>query len=1073
MKIMDDIKLSENEKLYYDMMIEQLNSGDMSLYNEIFANDYKSALVMPYEFLTDPFYLSDYGNQLYPVLQQDFVKLFTSFDNIVEVILAGGIRWGKNYFARAAIARMIYEVLMLKDPQKYYNMATSSKLYIVNFSISATHAQNEFFDELKTVIDSSMFFSKYRINKHLQSEIHFSLGGGEINRGNLILLSGNSSELSGIGKSIIAGIMDEANFMSDVKNSKRSRGHGKDSNHYSAAWSLYNAVLRRIKLQFVKSNGVIPAKFFIISSQKHEKDFVNTKIDMAETNKDKSVFILRYNNWHTNPKYQGMKKFKVGINDKNRKSRILSDSELGAEFEKVIDVPYILKQEFIDDFQGAMCDYAGEKFFGKGKFINKAKIPHIFSRNIVPFIDKNVININDENLVFNNHYKLYINKNHVAHVDLAESGDSVGIALSYNDAPIEIEEHHDGHLIKNIRPVIITDFLLTITPPEHEQIDFDKIYELFIKLTNIGIQISDITFDKFQSTYLMQRLSKYGFNCWLLSVDRTPDAYIDLRYTINQGRYYSVYSEVLEFELEDIEKTETGKIDHPSDGCFSGDTKIKLLNGKHLAFEEIYKNNMKEFWVYSSTPKGDIRPALASNCHITKYVDEIAEITLDTGETIQCTPDHLFMLRNGEYKMAKNLCNEDSLMPLYTRYEGKYWLKGYERVFNNNMQRWEMTHAMVSRALNFGVVDKKNEVIHHYDIDPLNNTPENLKKMTRKEHGEIHKYLSELARKPDVIKRRIESFKKNYWNSPERQKQKSDSAKKAYNGSMQKAYRNFSKEKKQEITNKRLETNKNFSKEKKQEITNKRIETNRKNGTDKVWGVNISKYNKSISASIRSQKIAKKLNEVYWKSEFGKNLRKKLSQTQLVSARKEMIYQRDSEAINNLGGLIYYIINVQQATKLCGGGRKQWIRRFKLFDINLKENLIRLENDLKNNIIKLCDVGISSYGIFKRYKEQILNFNHKIKSVTIKKLDKSIPVYDISVPEYENFALSCGIFVHNSKDLSDCSAATVFNCSKKFLQNNHYSGVNIIQDNKDIISEMNKINNHFDSEFSTNIKDIW
>jgi hypothetical protein len=30
-----------------------------------------------------------------------------------------------------------------------------------------------------------------------------------------------------------------------------------------------------------------------------------------------------------------------------------------------------------------------------------------------------------------------------------------------------------------------------------------------------------------------------------------------------------------------------------------------------------------------------------------------------------------------------------------------------------------------------------------------------------------------------------------------------------------------------------------------------------------------------------------------------------------------------------------------------------------------------------------------------------------------------IPVYDLSVPQYDNFALDCGIFVHNSKDLAD------------------------------------------------------
>ena len=38
----------------------------------------------------------------------------------------------------------------------------------------------------------------------------------------------------------------------------------------------------------------------------------------------------------------------------------------------------------------------------------------------------------------------------------------------------------------------------------------------------------------------------------------------------------------------------------------------------------------------------------------------------------------------------------------------------------------------------------------------------------------------------------------------------------------------------------------------------------------------------------------------------------------------------------------------------------------------------------------------------------------KIKSVT--KTDKKLPVYDLEVPKYHNFALGNGVIVHNSID---------------------------------------------------------
>lgn len=50
----------------------------------------------------------------------------------------------------------------------------------------------------------------------------------------------------------------------------------------------------------------------------------------------------------------------------------------------------------------------------------------------------------------------------------------------------------------------------------------------------------------------------------------------------------------------------------------------------------------------------------------------------------------------------------------------------------------------------------------------------------------------------------------------------------------------------------------------------------------------------------------------------------------------------------------------------------------------------------------------------------------KIKSVKRISLENPIPVYDITVPETENFKLAAGPIVHNSKDVADaaCGVAT-------------------------------------------------
>lgn len=53
--------------------------------------------------------------------------------------------------------------------------------------------------------------------------------------------------------------------------------------------------------------------------------------------------------------------------------------------------------------------------------------------------------------------------------------------------------------------------------------------------------------------------------------------------------------------------------------------------------------------------------------------------------------------------------------------------------------------------------------------------------------------------------------------------------------------------------------------------------------------------------------------------------------------------------------------------------------------------------------------------------------NHKIISITI--YDSSEPVYDITVSDNHNFALSAGVFVHNSKDQVDAVCGATYNAS--------------------------------------------
>ncbi|MBM3135238.1 MAG: hypothetical protein FJZ89_08165, partial [Chloroflexi bacterium] len=101
-------------------------------------------------------------------------------------------------------------------------------------------------------------------------------------------------------------------------------------------------------------------------------------------------------------------------------------------------------------------------------------------------------------------------------------------------------------------------------------------------------------------------------------------------------------------------------------GCFTGDTRIKLLDGMERSFEELSRLKPDEvFYVYSVDSNGRIVVGEGHNARITRRHAQLLELTLDTGDTIRCTPDHRFMLRDGSYKEAQYLTPDDSLMPGY------------------------------------------------------------------------------------------------------------------------------------------------------------------------------------------------------------------------------------------------------------------------------------------------------------------------------------------------------------------------------------------------------------------------
>ncbi|MEY3220686.1 MAG: hypothetical protein RIT27_2043 [Pseudomonadota bacterium] len=175
-------------------------------------------------------------------------------------------------------------------------------------------------------------------------------------------------------------------------------------------------------------------------------------------------------------------------------------------------------------------------------------------------------------------------------------------------------------------------------------------------------------------------------------------------------------------------------------GCFVGETQIPLIDGSMSTLQDLAERG-EEYWIYAIDKQQKITAAKAT-AHLTRRNAELIKIVLDNDEEIICTPDHQFMLRDGNWCEAKDLQPETSLMPLYLKQDKE----GYTLIKQPTTNTYQRFHWNLARNGILGEIPsfpKQKTVIHHKDFNPANNHPDNLQFMGNREHSQYHRSLVE------------------------------------------------------------------------------------------------------------------------------------------------------------------------------------------------------------------------------------------------------------------------------------------------------------------------------------------
>ncbi|HEY0078847.1 MAG TPA: RtcB family protein [Pyrinomonadaceae bacterium] len=175
-------------------------------------------------------------------------------------------------------------------------------------------------------------------------------------------------------------------------------------------------------------------------------------------------------------------------------------------------------------------------------------------------------------------------------------------------------------------------------------------------------------------------------------------------------------------------------------GCFTAETLVPLVDGSSRPIGELAESS-EEVFVYSINEEQKIVVAKAT-ARKTRLDAPLVKVTLDNGREIFCTPDHEFMLRDGEYRQAQNLTPKTSLMPFYSRRDKD----GYVVVRHPATGREQRVHWVMARGGLLGEIpafEGQRTIIHHKNFNPADNRPENLQFMGDRDHMRYHRSHAE------------------------------------------------------------------------------------------------------------------------------------------------------------------------------------------------------------------------------------------------------------------------------------------------------------------------------------------
>ena len=446
-----------------------------------------------------------------------------------EIILQLGKGSGKDFTSTVACAYIVYKLLCLKDPARYFGKPSGDAIDLINVAINAQQAKNVFFKGFKSKIERSPWFAgKYEAKVD-------SIGFNK----SITVYSGHSERESHEGLNLLLAVLDEiSGFASEV---------GTGNEQGKTADNIYKAFRGSVDSRFPDLGKVV-----LLSFPRYPGDFISERYESVIAEKE---VIERSHEFIINP--------------------LLPDTEPDNKFEIAWEEDQITSYKYpgvfalkrptwevnptrkIDDFKiafmtdlgDAMMRFACVPTFASDAFFKQAeKVRSCMTlRNPIDTFKR-----------FDESFKPDPTKKYYVHADLAQKHDKCAVAIAHVEKWVNIQVINN---YEQVAPIVVVDAVAWWEPKVEGPVNLSEVKQWIQNLRRIGFDIGMVSFDRWQSFDIQNELKQVGMKTDTVSVAKKH--YEDMAMLVYEERLAMPAIELLFDELTQLKIMKNDRVDHP------------------------------------------------------------------------------------------------------------------------------------------------------------------------------------------------------------------------------------------------------------------------------------------------------------------------------------------------------------------------------------------------------------------------------------------------------------------------------------------------------------------------------